>query len=107
MATKKAHNKKVNTVTKVEKAAHAVQQKPVSRPRILKGIVTSHVSDKTISVLVATFKVHPKYKKRYRVTRKYLAHDEKNVFKTGYQVVITEHRPISKRKRWIVANKTT
>ncbi|OHB20428.1 MAG: 30S ribosomal protein S17 [Parcubacteria group bacterium RIFCSPHIGHO2_01_FULL_47_10b] len=74
---------------------------------MLKGIVTSHVSDKTISVLVATFKVHPKYKKRYRVTRKYLAHDEKNVFKTGDQVVITEHRPISKRKRWIVANKTT
>ena len=72
-----------------------------AQPRVLTGTVVSDSTDKTISVQVVNVKIHPKYKKRYRVSKKYLAHDESNTYKVGDTVTITEHPPFSKRKRWI------
>ena len=79
------------------------EKKPKSRR--LKGMVISDKMDKTIVVSVARLKKHPRYKKRYRVNKKYKAHDEKNEFKIGDQVIIGECRPISKGKKWIIATK--
>lgn len=58
--------------------------------------------DKTVVVVVDRYKVHPKYKKRFKVSKKYMAHDETNASKEGDQVTILETRPLSKRKRWRV-----
>jgi small subunit ribosomal protein S17 len=46
--------------------------------RTKKGVVTSTKMDKTIVVSVHTYKNDPKYKKKYRVTKKFHAHDEAN-----------------------------
>lgn len=73
--------------------------------RLLKGVVVSDKMDKTIVISVSRLKKHPRYKKRYRVDKKYKAHDEKNEFKIGDQVIIKECRPISKGKKWRVNNK--
>ena len=70
--------------------------------RIMKGAVVSDKMDKTVVVKVNTTKTHPKYLKRYKVSKKYKAHDEKNEFKIGDQVLIIEARPMSKEKRWEV-----
>jgi len=68
--------------------------------RTMKGVVVSDKMDKTVVVKVNTTKTHPKYLKRYKVSKKYKAHDEKNEFKIGDQVLIVEARPMSKEKRW-------
>ena len=72
------------------------------KSRLFKGVITSDKMDKTVTVLVNRYKQHPKYKKRYKISKKYKAHDEKNKFKTGDKVVIQETRPISKDKKWEV-----
>ncbi len=69
---------------------------------ILKGIVVSDKMDKSIVVLVERFKMHPLYKKRVRVSKKFMAHDENNEARIGDTVIIEEYRPLSKRKRWIL-----
>ena len=71
--------------------------------RTKQGIVTSDAMDKSVVIAVHTYKNHPKYKKRYRVTAKFMAHDENNQYKVGDEVVIKETRPLSKRKCWEVA----
>lgn len=68
--------------------------------RTKKGIVLSTKMDKTIVVKVDTYKVHPKYRKRYKISKKFYAHDEQNQCKEGQVVVIKESRPLSKLKRW-------
>jgi small subunit ribosomal protein S17 len=67
------------------------------------GIVSSDKADKTIVVTVHTRKTHPLYRKQYMVTTKFMAHDEKNEAKKGDRVVITESRPISARKRFVLS----
>jgi len=67
--------------------------------RILEGVVISTKMAKTATVLVERFKVHPLYKKRIKVKKKYHAHDEIGV-KVGDRVKIQECRPISKTKRF-------
>jgi small subunit ribosomal protein S17 len=64
------------------------------------GIVTSNKTDKTIVVTVQSKKTHPLYKKQYSVSRKFMAHDEKNEAEPGDKVSIVETRPISARKRY-------
>jgi small subunit ribosomal protein S17 len=66
--------------------------------KTLTGIVTSDVMNKTITVTVTSRETHPIYKKQYTVSRKYAAHDENNEAKKGDLVVISEIRPVSKRK---------
>ncbi len=68
----------------------------------MKGVVVSDKMDKTVVVKVETIKTHPKYLKRYKVSKKYKAHDEKNEFKIGDQVLLVEGQPRSKEKKWEV-----
>jgi small subunit ribosomal protein S17 len=70
--------------------------------RTKKGTVTSDKMDKTIVVTVHNYKTHPKYMKRYRVSKKFYAHDPNNTYKLGDTVTIYETRPLSKNKRWTV-----
>jgi len=70
--------------------------------RTITGTVTSTKMDKTIVVSVDTYKSHPKYHKKYKVTKKFYAHDEANKCKEGETVTILETRPTSKLKRWAV-----
>jgi small subunit ribosomal protein S17 len=67
------------------------------------GTVVSAVQDKTIVVQVATVKAHPRYKKVVRRSKRFHAHDERNVAKVGDVVRIVETRPLSKLKRWRLA----
>ena len=71
----------------------------------LQGLIVSDKMDKTVVVRVERIKHHPKYKKRYRVHKRYKAHDEHNEYKIGDRVIIEEYRPISKGKRWRVVKK--
>lgn len=73
--------------------------------RTKKGSVTSIKMDKTIVVSVHSYKNDPKYKKRYRVTKKFYAHDEKNTCTEWDVVVIKETKPTSKLKRWEIIEK--
>ncbi len=76
-----------------------------NKSRILKGVVMSDKMTKTVVVKVSSLKKHPKYKKYFKVSHKYKAHDENNQYHTGDQVLIKETRPMSKEKRWIVVGK--
>jgi len=69
------------------------------------GKVISDKMQKTAVVLVGRIKEHPKYKRRFKVKKKYKAHDEKGEYKIGDRVIIEECRPISKEKRWRVISK--
>ena len=71
-----------------------------NRKQELVGKVVSAKSDKTITVLVETHKKHPLYGKRVKYSKKYAAHDEKNVAKVGDTVRIRATRPLSKTKRY-------
>ncbi|MBL4695021.1 30S ribosomal protein S17 [Candidatus Gracilibacteria bacterium] len=69
--------------------------------RSKKGIVSSTKQEKTIVVTVHTYKNHPKYKKRYRVSRKFHVHNpEEKAFELGDTVTFYETAPISKLKKW-------
>jgi len=68
------------------------------------GVVVSDKMEKTIVVKVDRVRVHPKYKKRYTVSKRYKVHDEKNILKEGDKVAFIECRPLSKGKRWRVVN---
>jgi small subunit ribosomal protein S17 len=68
-----------------------------------KGVVVGDKMDKTVVVSVDMFKTHPKYKKKYKVTKKYKAHDEENKHKVGEVIEIIPCRPFSKTKRYKVA----
>jgi len=58
-------------------------------------------------VAVSTLKEHPLYRKKYKVTTKFKAHDETNSCVVGDLVEITETRPISRDKHWLVARKVS
>ncbi len=68
----------------------------------LSGLVIGDSSKKTILVRVETVKTHPKYHKRYTVSRNYQVHDEKGEYKKGDKVSFIECRPYSKFKKWRV-----
>lgn len=70
--------------------------------RTMKGVIVSDKMNKTVVVAVSSLKEHPKYRKRYKSTKRYKAHDENNEYKTGEKVIIQECRPISKDKRFVV-----
>ncbi len=69
-------------------------------PRRFTGTVVSDKMSKTRVVLVERTVVHPKYGKRYRLTRRFMAHDETNATKLGDRVTIEATRPLSAKKRW-------
>ena len=65
------------------------------------GVVVSDKMDKTVVVKIDRLKMHSKYKKKYKVSKKYKVHDEENEFKIGDKVMIMESKPISKDKKWV------
>lgn len=67
------------------------------------GIVVSTSMDKTISVAVEGVRHHRLYKKAMKQTKKFKAHDEKSECRVGDLVRIRECRPLSKTKRWRLA----
>ena len=64
------------------------------------GTVVSSKNDKTITVLIETYRKHPLYGKRVKYSKKFTAHDETNLAKTGDVVEIMECRPLSATKRF-------
>ncbi len=67
------------------------------------GLVVSDKMDKTVVVAVENRAPHPKYGKIVVRTKRYKAHDEENRCHTGDRVRIQETRPLSRTKRWVVA----
>ena len=68
--------------------------------RVLVGKVVSDKTDKTITVLVETYKKNNLYGKRVKYSKKYAAHDEANTAKVGDTVKIVETRPLSRTKHY-------
>jgi small subunit ribosomal protein S17 len=87
--------------------AEAIQQEQAERSqphrKVLQGTVVSAKMQKTVVVAVENFKRHRLYKKTLRRTKRYKAHDEHNTCVLGDLVRIVETRPLSKEKRWRVA----
>jgi ribosomal protein uS17 len=91
----------------------ATERKPISREekpehdrgrrQERRGVVVSDAMDKTIVVKVDSVRSHPKYKKVIRRSNKFHAHDEQNSAHIGDVVRIVETRPLSKTKRWRLA----
>ncbi|MBI2064375.1 MAG: 30S ribosomal protein S17 [Candidatus Yanofskybacteria bacterium] len=75
------------------------------KQRLLQGMIVSDKMDKTVVVEILRLKKHAKYKKYFKVTKKFKAHNPENQYHTGDKVVIGETKPMSKEKRWIVINK--
>ncbi len=70
--------------------------------RTLTGMVVSDKNDKTVTVVVIRRFRHPIYGKFVQKRKKYMAHDPNNECRIGDKITIEEHRPISRKKRWIV-----
>ena len=66
--------------------------------KVYVGTVVSAKNDKTITVMVETYRKHPLYGKRVKYSKKYAVHDEENKAKVGDTVRIVETRPLSKTK---------
>ena len=69
----------------------------------LTGTVVSDKMEKTVVVAVERQVRHAVYGKSQRKTSTFMAHNENNEAKVGDTVVIAESRPLSRRKRWVVA----
>ena len=82
--------------------SQSISQNSSHSQRSFQGVVVSDTMDKTIVVRVDRTRIHPKYRKRYAVSRRYQVHDEQNSYKVGDKVVFVECRPLSKNKRWRV-----
>lgn len=113
--TKAAETKTTKTTAKAETVAKAPRAPRVAKPKTTEqavatakasrrqqktGRVVSNKMDKTIVVAVETLKRHPLYKRTYKATTRFKAHDEHNEALPGDMVRIEETRPISKDKRW-------
>jgi small subunit ribosomal protein S17 len=86
-----------------EAQAPQVEAKSTKNTRTLVGKVVSDKRAKTVTVLVERRVKHELYGKIIGLSRKYHAHDENNEFKMGDVVEISESRPLSKTKNWVVS----
>lgn len=68
--------------------------------RTITWTVASTKMDKTVVVRVDSYKIQPKYKKKYKISKNFYAHDENNICKEWETVTIKESKPLSKLKRW-------
>lgn len=68
--------------------------------KVYVGKVVSAKCDKTITVMIETYRKHPLYGKRVKYSKKFTAHDELNTAKAGDIVEIMETRPLSATKRY-------
>ena len=71
---------------------------------VVTGVVVADKMDKTVKVAIERQIRHDLYGKIQRRTSTFLAHDETNAAKVGDRVAITETRPLSRRKRWVVTS---
>lgn len=71
-------------------------------PKTLKGTIVSNKMQKTLVVEVMRLAKHPKYKRYYKVSKRYKAHDDTGSRRVGDTVMIQETKPVSKDKRWKV-----
>lgn len=78
-------------------------QELVARRKVRQGIVVSAARDKTVTVRIDGQTSHPMYKKTLRRSHKLHVHDERNEAGIGDLVRIIETRPLSKQKRWRLA----
>jgi small subunit ribosomal protein S17 len=83
-----------------QQAANQVVNAPAKRHLEKIGTVISNKMDKTIVVSVVSLKKHRIYKRTYKQTKHFYAHDEENACQIGDVVRIQETRPLSKLKRW-------
>ncbi len=83
--------------------AEATQQ--LKGKRQLEGVVTSIGAQHTVQVRVDRVNMHPVYKKRFTVSKKYACDYRKDDLRVGDRVVFEETRPISKTKRWRIISK--
>ena len=74
-----------------------------NKKREIIGVVVSDKADKTITVRVDYFEKHPIYGKRVKRSKKFAAHDEKNEAHVGDKVRLVMTRPLSKTKRYELA----
>ena len=81
------------------------QEKKIIK-RKLTGTIQSTKMDKTAVVLVERVKMHAKYKKRYKVSKHFHAHNQNNTYQMGEVVVIEECRPLSKHKRYRIIGRS-
>ncbi len=88
------------TVSEQESTVSATTERPTRGRKIRQGVVVSNKMNKTIVVAVERQVMHPLYKRYYKRTKKYMAHDEQNQCGIGDVVRIIESRPLSRRKRW-------
>jgi small subunit ribosomal protein S17 len=88
-----------------ESQTNAVETAPKAHGfrRKIVGRIISDKMDKTVVVETVSYRRDPLYGKYVKTRQRYKAHDETNQYKTGDQVEITEHRPISADKRFIVS----
>ena len=84
-------------------SAGAEGQKPKGARKVRVGVVVSDKMQKTVVVQIERRVPHPVYGKMVTKSKKFKAHDEENSAKTGDTVRIVETRPLSKDKRWRVA----
>ena len=77
-----------------------------TKPQTFRGTVVKTAMKDTATVAVSRYVKHPKYKKYQTRTKKYLVHDPENTAKVGDQVTIVGTRPISKLKRFKIAEIT-
>ena len=76
---------------------------PTTTPQTFEGVVVKTAMKDTATVAVSRYAKHPKYKKFVVRTTKFLVHDVGNTAKVGDNVTIVGCRPISKRKRFMLA----
>src|SRR5256885_16107270 len=81
-----------------QQATETVKKQPRHQRKV--GVVVSNKMDKTIVVAVESLKKHRIYKRRYKQTKRFYAHDEENTCQIGDMVRIEESRPLSRMKRW-------
>ncbi|MEX2008486.1 MAG: 30S ribosomal protein S17 [Candidatus Spechtbacterales bacterium] len=75
--------------------------------RRMKGTVASNKMEKTLVVEVKRLVVHPLYKKRRSISKRYKAHYDEGTYDIGMNVEIEETKPISKEVRWRVVTPAT
>ena len=90
-------------MTEQQTAAAAPATHPRGRRKVREGVVVGDRMEKTVVVLVRELKPHPLYKKVVQHRTRFKAHDEANECGIGDRVRIVETRPLSKDKRWRVA----
>lgn len=85
-----------------EQQVQVAEETRKRKKKTLEGIVISNRMEKSVVVRVQRSIRHPLYLKTIRKSSKFMAHDEDNKCRVGDRVVISETRPISKRKCWRV-----